>query len=63
MPRATTGREDARFVQLSSDSPHTLTREPLGPQVFHDLPQVRRTVRAVRLEPGNCPLVTHVLTS
>lgn len=47
MPRATTRRQNAPFVQLSGDSPHA--GDPLGAQVIHDGPQVRRTMLCVCL--------------
>jgi hypothetical protein len=39
MPCATTRRQDASLVQLSSDSSHA--GEALGSQIIHDGPQVR----------------------
>jgi hypothetical protein len=60
MPRATAWRENATLVQLSSDSAHA--SEPLGSQVIHNGPQVRRTVLRVRLDCSDGLLVAHLLS-
>jgi hypothetical protein len=53
MPRATACRKDASLIQLSGNSTHS--GEPLGPQVIHNGPQVRRATRCV------CPNCCHGL--
>ena len=61
MPRATTRRQDAALIQLSSDGAHA--GEPLGPQVIHDGLQVRSTLLRVRRDRSHGPFVANLLAS
>jgi hypothetical protein len=46
---------------LSSGGDSVQAAKALGPQIIHDGPQVRRAMLCVRLDTGNCPLVTTCL--